>query len=187
MTRVLIVYGTTDGHTRKIAGAFADTLEQHGIAAHVLCADARSIAAGPEGYDAVVVAASLHARGYQRHVRIWITRHAAELNRVPGMFLSVCLGVLNPDPAVQRDVRDIPRLMLEASGWRPERINVVAGALPYTRYGWLKKRIMRHMARKAGGATDMTRDHEYTDWNELRRLAGEFVSALAPAATPASR
>lgn len=55
----------------------------------------------------------------------------------------------------------------------------VAGALLYTRYGWLKRWIMRRIVRKAGGDVDTTRDYEYTDWIALRELARRFAARLA--------
>jgi menaquinone-dependent protoporphyrinogen oxidase len=53
-------------------------------------------------------------------------------------------------------------------------IKFVAGALPYTRYNWLKRWIMRRIVAKAGGDTDTTRDFEYTDWEDLRAFARTF-------------
>jgi menaquinone-dependent protoporphyrinogen oxidase len=54
----------------------------------------------------------------------------------------------------------------------------VAGAVLYTQYPWLKKWMMKRIVGKAGGGTDTTRDYEYTDWNDLRRFANEFVGQL---------
>jgi menaquinone-dependent protoporphyrinogen oxidase len=50
----------------------------------------------------------------------------------------------------------------------------VAGALPYTRYNWLKRWVMKRIVAKAGGDTDTTRDYEYTNWEELRAFSEEF-------------
>jgi menaquinone-dependent protoporphyrinogen oxidase len=63
-------------------------------------------------------------------------------------------------------------------GWRPAITKLVAGALLYTRYGWLKRRMMKRIVAKAGGDTDTTRDFEYTDWNDLRDFAEDFASLL---------
>ena len=40
---------------------------------------------------------------------------------------------------------------------------------------------MKRIVAKAGGGTDTTRDYEYTDWNDLRAFALEFLQAV-PAA-----
>jgi menaquinone-dependent protoporphyrinogen oxidase len=52
---------------------------------------------------------------------------------------------------------------------------MVAGALLFTKYGWLKRRIMRHMARKAGMETDIRRDYEFTNWADLEVFAKGFL------------
>ena len=187
--RVLIVYGTTEGHTAKVAAAVAETLQGHGIVVEVAAAQR---APAPDGFDGVVVAASVHGGAYQRSVRKWVHAHASALNEKPSAFLSVCLAVLQRGPAVQRKVAALAERLFSASGWYPTMSAPVAGALPYSRYGWLKRRIMLRIVAGAGGDTDISRDYEYTDWTELRSFADRFASRVrerAPhksAAAPAS-
>ena len=52
----------------------------------------------------------------------------------------------------------------------------MAGALPYSKYSWWKRWMMRRIVAKAGGDTDTSRDYEYTDWNDL----SEFVRSVVP-------
>ncbi len=95
MIRILIVYGTTHGQTTKIANAVSLALRSR--AASVDVVPARS-ACRPHGYDAVIVAASVHAGTYQKQVRRWVRSHAQELNRKPTALVSVSLSVLQQDP-----------------------------------------------------------------------------------------
>ena len=37
---------------------------------------------------------------------------------------------------------------------------------------------MKRIVAKAGGGTDTTRDYEYTDWNDLRVFAHEFLNVV---------
>jgi len=178
MARVLILYGTTDGHTKKVATALAGVLTWEGSRADVVDAQRVTPDIRPEAYDGVLVAASIHVGGYQRAVKRWVTRHASAINRRPGAFVSVCLGILELRPDAQREVRAIMDRFLERSGWQPALTKTVAGALPYTKYGWLKKWIMRRIVAKAGGDTDTSRDYEYTDWDDLRAFARAFARQL---------
>lgn len=174
MSHTLIIYGTADGHTVKIAQEIANTFAAEGWRTTVVNAkDARDTR--PEYFDRVVVAASIHMGGYQRAVARWVRRHAAALNRIPSAFISVCLGILEQRAEAQREVRAIPERFFQRSGWLPTATKIVAGAVPYTRYGWLKKLIMKRIAAKAGGDTDTTRDFEYTNWDELRSFVREFA------------
>jgi menaquinone-dependent protoporphyrinogen oxidase len=87
--------------------------------------------------------------------------------------------VLQPEPQPQRDLAAILERFVARTHWRPTLTMHVAGALPYTRYNWLKRWMMRRIARRAGGGTDTTRDYEYTDWNELSRFVLSFEQLVA--------
>lgn len=193
MTRLLILYGTTDGQTAKIADYMAGELRSKGAAVAVV----RAGTADPDpcDYDGVLVAASIHAGGYQRAVVRWARRHAEALRVVPAAFVSVCLGVLQKDLAVQHELGAIINRFERRTGWKPLQIRMVAGALRYTRYNLLKRMLMRQIVRKAGGDTDTRRDYEYTDWAELGAFANAFhamcrvmTNAVAnPACAPAPK
>jgi menaquinone-dependent protoporphyrinogen oxidase len=101
------------------------------------------------------------------------------LNGMPTAFLSVCLAVLERNPAALQDIARIMNRFLARCGWRPAITKLVAGAVPYTRYGWLKRQMMKRIVAKAGGDTDTTRDFEYTDWNDLRDFACEFAGVAS--------
>jgi len=172
MTRILVVYGTTDGHTAKIATAIADTLRTHGAAVDV-CQASRTHCL-PEGHDAVIVAAPVRGGKYLKSIRRWVRQHAAVLNAKPTAFVSICLGILQHDEAVDRTLKTIIGQFLAETGWQPVVTKPVAGALPYTRYNWLIRWVMKRIATKAGGDSDTTRDYEYTDWQDLARFAEQF-------------
>jgi len=172
MSRLLILYGTSDGHTAKIARFLASELGWYGVKVDVV--DARVSNPSPADYAGVLVAASLHAGRYQRSVVRWVRNHAEALRGKPSAFLSVCLEVMQKDLGVQRELGGIINRFETQTGWKPTRVKIVAGALPYTRYGWLKRLVMRRKMKQAGGETDVTRDHEYTDWADLLAFAGTF-------------
>jgi len=177
MTRILILYGTTDGHTAKIARNLSDTLRSHGAETDVVnLAHARP---RPAGYDGVIVAASVHTGTYQPEVRQWVRAHAPALSAMPSAFISVCLGVLQHEPEVQREVAATVQRFLTSVAWEPTVAKTVAGAVLYTQYGWLKRWLMRRIVRRAGGDTDTRRDYEYTDWADLERFAQSFAECVA--------
>ena len=176
MVRTLVLYGTTDGQTARVAEAVAKTLGTSGVAVDVI--EAGTCRPQPQEYDAVIVAASVHAGGYQRAVKRWVREHAEGLRGKPTAFLSVSLGVLQQDPKVQQNVAAIVDRFLRTTKWQPTLVENVAGALRYTRYNIIKRWIMKEIARKAGGETDTSRDYEYTNWADLRGFAGRFARLL---------
>jgi len=175
MPRLLVLFGTTDGHTRKVAWAIGDAIESCGCAVDVLDARLSGRSVGAESYDGVIVAASLHAHGYQRVVNRWVHRNAVVLSRRPTAFVSVCLGMLEQNPQARHDIDAIVRRFEWTTGWCPEAVRLVSGALRYTRYGWWQKRALKRIAARAGAGTDTTRDYDYTDWHALRVFAQDFV------------
>jgi len=179
MTHILIVYGTTDGHTRKIAQVLAENLRAKRCSVDILDAGSTLWRLSPEAYDGVIVAASLHIGDYQKTVGRWVRMYAPMLNGLPTAFLSVCLAVLEHGTEARADVLRIMQRFLTRCGWRPSMTRMVAGAVLYTRYGWLKRHMMKRIVAKAGGDTDTTRDFEYTDWNDLRAFAMDFAELAA--------
>ena len=133
MSRILVLYGTTDGQTAKIAGAVGNALRMQGSDVDVV--QAGRDAPAPDSYAGIIVAASLHGGRYQRPVRIWASRYAQKLNERPTAFLSVCLAVLQQEPKVQRELLAMIGRFLRGTGWRPTLTKPVAGALLYRRYG----------------------------------------------------
>lgn len=178
MSRVLILFGTTDGHTRKVVAALREALRADGLDAFVTDAKHGVSTVVPEEYDGVIVAASIQGGHFPKPVVRWARTHAAQLNRMPTAFLPVCLAILEKRPEARRELNRIIDRFQQATGWRPEAVKFIAGALPYTRYNWLKRWIMRRIVAKAGGDTDTTRDFEYTDWEDLRAFARTFGRGL---------
>lgn len=184
MKRILVIYGTTEGHTEMIATAIGNTLTARGFDAHVIAAG--SLDPQPSEYDGIIVAASVHGGRYQKVVGRWLAAHAAQLRVKPTAFLSVCLGVLQHDPKVDAELDAIVHRFLDPIGWQPTVTKQVAGALLYTKYNILMRWIMKRIARKAGGDTDTSRDYDYTDWHDLQVFADEFGRRIAAAPAAAS-
>jgi menaquinone-dependent protoporphyrinogen oxidase len=178
MADFLVIYGTTDGQTARIADRLGAELRSSGATVDV--ANAASASPSLGAYKVVVVAASVHAGGYQKAVARWIGEHRAALARRPTAFVSVCLGVLQHDAAVDAELDDIMNRFFQKTGWFPTVRKIVAGALLYTHYNIIKRWTMRRIVKKAGGDTDTTRDYEYTDWADL----AAFARTLIPLASP---
>jgi len=179
MSRILVLYGTTDGHTAKIANAVRAALETEGCSVEVVDANA-SAGVTPEPYDGVIVAASIRAGKYQRPVVRWVRAHAPALNSRPTAFLSVCLAVLEPHVRARIELDAILHRFLIRTGWHPAVRQFIAGATPFTRYNFFIRWIMRRIVTKALGHADTTRDTEFTDWEDLRSFSREFARLTIP-------
>src|SRR5687768_1193660 len=123
MLRILVIYGTTDGHTAKVAGAMAEAIRGRGIAADVI--DVAAARPTPHRYAGVIVAASLHGSGYQRAVGDWVVAHVDALNSRPTAFVTVCLSALEATPKVRLALAAIVNRFLSQTRWRPTETKLV--------------------------------------------------------------
>jgi menaquinone-dependent protoporphyrinogen oxidase len=77
------------------------------------------------------------------------------------------------------DVKRVADTFCRQTGLRPSRVWPVAGALVYSEYGFVTRLVMRMIAKHTHhGATDSSRDYEYTDWQALDRFVAELVEEI---------
>jgi menaquinone-dependent protoporphyrinogen oxidase len=183
MFEVPVFYASTEGQTRRIAERIAARLVAHRLVSGTLDVS------GPEAatidwrrVHGAVVGASLHVGRHQASVVRFAEAHRRELNAVPSAFFSVSLAAASRNPAEVESARAIAAAFLTGVGWHPATMVCFAGRLAYTQYGFVKRQLMRWIARKEGGATDASRDWEYTDWDAVDRFADTFAAQVS--ATP---
>lgn len=174
--KILIVYGTTEGQTRKIAEFIREELEAHDI--KVTLTDATQNPVSPDAFDGVVIGASVHAHKYQSPVIHYATKYHAALNKLPSAFFSVSLTAAGDDKEAHAELEKITSDFLDLTTWAPSLIEQVAGALLYTKYDFFKRFIMRLIAKKSGGGTNTSEDYEYTDWAKVKAFSNNFISIL---------
>jgi menaquinone-dependent protoporphyrinogen oxidase len=179
MARILIAYGTRHGQTKRIVDEMTLTLEAggHDVEVHDLRA---SPPEKVDAYGAVLVAASVHAGGYEHEVRRWVRAHLDEIDTVPNAFVSVSLSAANHDAQSIAEMDAVVDRFRTNTGWEPDRVVRFAGALRYSKYNWFLKRVMRSIVRKQehGKYTDMSRDYDFTDFEQVRTFAHGFGHAV---------
>ena len=187
MIRVLIAYGTSEGQTARIAQYLADLI--HGQGQEAFPVDVERVSApAPEGYDAVIVGASIHMGKHERYVVHYVRQHRDTLERLPSAFFSVSLAAHDNTEAARKEVEGYIERFVQQTGWRPRKIGLFAGALLYTQYGFFKRWIMKKIARgKRSPDTDTSRDYVYTDWGSVKRFAEEFLETLVLQGVPSAR
>lgn len=177
MSDILIVYASSEGQTRKIANFLAAHFRAQGIGA-----EAEDVTSLPpnldlERFSGILVAASVHRAHHQAAVAAFVRNHAATLGARHAGFISVSLSAAGgtDDLAAAQAMADE---FLREAGWRPRFRHLAAGAFRYTHYGFFKRWVLRRIAEAKGGPTDVTQDHELTDWEALARFADRFTAAL---------
>lgn len=186
--RILIVYATSYGQTEKIARRMGEILTAKGC--QVTLADAARSARGMRAadFDGVIVGASIIARGHQPAARAFIRNNVADLNRLPSAFFSVCASAGSTFERSRAAAARLRDAFLSDVAWQPDVAASIAGAVNFTRYNFVLRWYMKRASAMNGGATDTSRDHEYTDWAQVEHVALDFASIVrgTEVAVPAS-
>ena len=180
MSTILILYGTTEGHTLAIAERIAEVARERGHRVEVRNGQLVGPGFSFAGYDAAIVGASIHAGKHEGYILDLIRAHRDELADIPTAFFSVSLAAGTPGDAEQ--ARLYAEEFQRATGWHPGEVRTFGGALLYTQYGWPKRMLMKLIARQKGIPTDTSRDYDFTDWDAVAHFAEEFLAHLAPPA-----
>ena len=96
MANILIIYSTTDGHTKKICERLQDVLEQQAHEVTLI-----SVSDNPEMdlslFDKIVIGASIRYGKHRPEVVEYINRNAQFLASKRGAFFSVNVTARKPD------------------------------------------------------------------------------------------
>jgi menaquinone-dependent protoporphyrinogen oxidase len=179
MKPVLVIYGTTEGQTRKVAEFIANALKARDVKVDLVDSSTEQAALLEPVYAAVIACGSLHQRRYQASLLHFVKYNKAWLAGIPGAFVAVSLTAGLKDDQSRDELREITEGFYGETGWTPGITRHVAGALRYSQYDYFKRLIMKLIAKQQGGDTDTSHDHEYTDWDDLTRFVEEFVSATS--------
>lgn len=172
---LLIAYASTDGMTAQIAEHLAETARELGHRTQIVNTAGVPGQFDVRPFDAILIGASVHARGYQRSAKRFIRNHLDSLNSKPSAFFSVCMAVASKDEHSRADARAIAEAFPAALGWNPAVVEVIAGALMFSRYGIFRRPAMRAIARKEVGELDTSHDYVYTDWQAVERFCRSFL------------
>lgn len=175
MAEYLIVYGTSFGHTPKVAQRMADVLRREGRQVTIWRGDALPPLVDLERYEGVIIAGSVKFGRHQRYLRDFVRHFARQLNAMPSAFVSVCGALAGNQEAGRQEAREYIDRFLRETGWHPGHIIPVAGAVAYTRYGPLTRWIMKRISARTGRPTDTSRDWEFTDWEALESQITQLI------------
>jgi menaquinone-dependent protoporphyrinogen oxidase len=171
--KILILYASTHGQTEKIASKLAISMGLKDL--DVVTKDVHKNAEeSPDGFDAIVLAASIHAGHHQREMVNWVHRNIDSLSARPNAFVSVSLSNAEEDEEARAQGLKYIEDFIRDTRWYPDHTEPVAGALLYREYNPFTRTLMKLIMKKGDHPTDGSHDYEYTDWDELARFGQEL-------------
>lgn len=170
---ILIAYGTSEGHTHKIAETVASQIEKMGHSSVLYDTAGKPKGSRPEEFDRIIVAGSVHERGHQQSVEVFVLANKAVLAEKPTLFLSVSLSAAFADG--EAEAQSYIDRFIEGTGWKPGHSLPVAGASHAGEYDYFQTQILEHGVLKdrsePGGNT------EFTDWPALSNAIDAFINS----------
>lgn len=183
--RVLIVFGTTEGHTRAIAQFVARCVRELGHRATVNEAGPDASHPDPAAYDVVFLAASLHVGRFQAPLVHYAHEQHKALAARPSAFISVSLACAGACPDDWAGLEECLARFRQETLWTPAETHHAAGAILYSQYDFFKRLALKHIVEKRGRKTITSRDHDLTDYEALRAFVAGFIAENTSRAAPA--
>ena len=175
MSSFLILYGTGEGQTAKIADRIATTISERGHESRAIDVRDRPNSVTLEEYDAVVVGASIHVGKHQDAVRDFVTDNRDALSGMPTAFFQVSLSSATEEK--REEAAGYVESFVTETGWHPDRIGQFGGALRFSEYGFLKRLMMKRIANDLlAEARKPTGDIEFTDWDAVDAFAADVAA-----------
>ena len=175
MASFLIAYGTGEGQTAKVAMQIGGRIEARNH--HVIVTDVTELASDSlSNIDAFILGSSIHIGRHSKPVRQFVQSHQDRLQELPTGFFQISLSSASEDASRRATAAGYVDSFLESLDWNPDRIAMFGGALRYSKYGFLKRLMMKQIAAQDLGDTDTSRDYEYTDWQEVESFATDFAA-----------
>lgn len=172
--KVLIVYATTEGQTRKIARYLSNSMQDRGHTVELFDCSTPEGKPDPSNFDAVLLAASVHDKRYQAAFYHYVSENLEALQQKPVALVSVSLAITlaGGEAEAQSYVDDF----LAETGLKVDRVHLAEGAIRYFEYSGSEANTI-HVVVFKGQRKMPERDGnpEYTDWAALDAFAASFL------------
>jgi menaquinone-dependent protoporphyrinogen oxidase len=170
---VLVGYATRYGSTQEVAEAVAETLREGGLTVELEpLRDVRTL----EGYDAVVLGASLYMYRWHKDARRFLSRHRKALEERP-----VAVFALGPvhDPHDEEEWQDsraqLDRALAKYSWFKPIAVEVFGGKFDPA--------LLRFPLNLFAGKEPAS---DIRDWVAIRTWANNLAAKFEPASSGSS-
>lgn len=175
MAKILIVYSTTDGHTRKICLRLQKVVETH-INQVTLVSVINSSTIDLNSFDKVVIGASIRYGKHNKQIYEFIKQHSRILDVKPNAFFSVNVVARKPEKN-RPDTNPYLKKFLSQISWKPKNLAVFAGKIEYQKYAFWDRYMIRLIMWMTKGPTDLKTNIEFTDWNQVEEF-GQVINDM---------
>ena len=165
MTKTLIIFSSTDGHTQKICSRLQQEIGSHEHDVTIVSID-NTKTIDLHAFDKIVIGASIRYGKHSKSVYEFIKGNQALLKNKSNAFFSVNLVArkaekCNPEtnPYLQKFLKEI--------SWQPNEMAIFAGKVEYQKYNFIDRNMIRFIMWMTKGPTDPKSNIEFTNWSQV--------------------
>jgi len=165
MAKILIIYSSTDGHTRKICSRLQQIVEQrNNQVTLVSVTDENTI--DLDSFDKIVIGASIRYGKHNKKIYELIKENQHVLDSKCNAFFSVNVVARKPEKSTPETNPYLQKFLKQIS-WKPKNLAVFAGKIEYQKYKFWDRLIIRLIMWMTNGPTDPKTNIEFTNWFEV--------------------
>ena len=171
MSSFLIIYSSSDGHTKIICERITNFLKDGNFVKLLSLEDAKKI--DLSDFEKIVIGASIRYGKHSKELYRFIELNKNFLDEKDSAFFSVNV-VARKSEKNTPDTNPYIKKFLKISKWIPKKIGVFAGKVDYPKYRFFDKHIIRLIMFITKGPTDVSKSYEFTDWTKVEVFAKEL-------------
>ncbi len=168
MSGSLIIYSSTDGHTKTICNKIIGSFNDGNNIQIVSLEEAKKI--NLSKFNKIIIGASIRYGKHSRELYKFISLNKDVLNKKDSVFFSVNVVARKPDKNTP-ETNPYIKKFLKISDWKPNKIGVFAGRVDYPNYSFFDKYVIKLIMFLTKGPTDTSQSYEFTDWKKVEDFA----------------
>ena len=171
MSGSLIIYSSTDGHTKTICERIANFLDNKDEIKLISLDEVEKF--NLSDFAKIIIGASIRYGKHSDKLYRFIKINKEVLDKKQGIFFSVNVVARKPEKNTPNTNPYIKKF-LKISSWRPKKLAVFAGRVDYPNYNFFDKYIIKFIMFITNGPTDTSQSYEFTDWSKVDNFAKEI-------------
>ena len=164
MSSFIIIYSSTDGHTKIICERIRNFLSDGNLVELFALEDAKKV--NLSNFEKIVIGASIRYGKHSKELYKFINLNKNILDQKKSAFFSVNVVARKPEKNTA-ETNPYIKKFLKISKWRPNKIKVFAGKVDYPNYNFFDKYIIKFIMFITKGPTDTSQSYEFTDWSKV--------------------
>ena len=175
MSGFLLIYSSTDGHTKKICERIKNFLNDGSLVELVSIENVKKI--DLFRFKKIIIGASIRYGKHSTELYKFIKLNKDILDQKDCAFFSVNV-VARKSEKNTAETNPYINKFLKISNWKPNKIAVFAGKVDYPNYNVFDKYIIKLIMFITKGPTDTSQSYEFTDWSKVDSFAKDIMLNL---------